>query len=62
MPLILTQHLLIFFKKLEDPIMTDRYGHLYGELDLRKGKPTLIQPFFFILRRLMLAVAIVIVN
>ena len=36
------------------------YGHLYEELDLRIGKLALIQPLFFIGRRFMLAIAIVI--
>ena len=42
MPFVLIQYLLIYFKELEEPSMTDKYGHLYGELDLRKGKLTLI--------------------
>ena len=42
--------------------MARTYGSVYEELDLRQGAQTLTQPFFFIFRRMMLAVAIVIMN
>jgi len=40
--------------------MTKVYGHVYNELDLRVGKTALIQPLFFIGRRFMLAIAVVV--
>ena len=42
--------------------MIERFGDLYYELNLNGSKMVLIQPVFFILRRLMMAIAIVIVN
>ena len=62
MPILLVKHLLRFFERLDDKMMINRYGNLYDELDLRVGKIALVQPFFFLLRRLMLAFAIVIFN
>ena len=61
-PVLLIQHLIRFFQELDEKNMRNQYGHLYEELDLRVGKMALIQPLFFILRRLMLAIVIAIIN
>ena len=43
-------------------MMRHKYGALYEELDLRAGKKILFVPGFFLLRRMMLAIAICIVG
>ena len=42
--------------------MRKKYGALYEELDLRAGKKILYVPGFFLLRRMMLAIAICLVG
>ena len=62
LPLLLTRYLRKHFKRLKDPKMIARYGDVYLELNLSGSKMVLLQPVFFIFRRLMLAIAIVVFN
>ena len=59
MPIFLSRTLIRAFTTLHETHMMRTYGHLYDELDLRVGKLALVQPLFFIVRRFMLAIAIV---
>ena len=61
-PIILARYLIKNWNRLSEPKMITRYGNLYNELDLKSSKIVLSQPAFFLLRRLMIAIAIVIVN
>ena len=58
LPLTLVGKLLCNFKYLEEPRFKQDYGALYEELDTSAGKKILFQPSFFLLRRLLLAIAV----
>ena len=62
LPLILTRYLTKHFYTLKNAKMMARYGDVYHELNLSGSKMVLLQPVFFILRRLMMAIAIVVFN
>ena len=42
LPIALTQHLIRFFRDLEESQMSQQYGSVYSELDLRVGKIALV--------------------
>ena len=42
--------------------MVKRYGRLYEELKLKRGSVIFLQPAFFLLRRLILAIAVVLLS
>ena len=58
-PALMLRYLVKNFNRLNDRIIKRKYGKMYDELNIRGSKVVLVQPFFFLLRRLMLAVAIV---
>ena len=62
LPFLLTKYLVKRFANLKDEYMVKRFGNAYNELDLSKSKSVLVWPVFFIMRRFMLAIAVVIVN
>ena len=57
-PAILMGRLWFSFKHLEEPRFKRDYGKLYEELNPLAGKTILFQPSFFLLRRLLLAIAV----
>ena len=59
-PFILIKHTYSNFKLLNKKLMKDRVGAIYEELRLKSGKAVLLQPSFFLVRRFVLAFAVVI--
>jgi len=49
----------IYFKKQSMENKRTRHSEIYNQLDLRKGRDVLLQPFWFLVRRLLLALAVV---
>lgn len=62
MPVLMLSHVNHHFARLNDQLIKKRVGSVYEELDIRKGKKILIQPMFFLLRRLVLGYAVVYMN
>lgn len=62
LPVIFINILRQNFADLKLPKMQGKYGALYEELNLKAGKVALLVPTFFLLRRMMLAIAIVTVG
>ena len=58
-PVLAAKSLVKYFDLLKVRRMKRAYGNAYSQLDLRVGKIVLIEPLFFLLRRLMIAIAIV---
>ena len=58
-PFLIFRYVTYHFTKLNEQLVKKRVGTVYDELDLRKGKKILIQPVFFLLRRIVLAYTIV---
>lgn len=50
------------FSKLGQKSMKQKYGTLYEDLRLKSGRMVLMQPTFFLVRRVLLGVAICLVN
>ena len=50
------------FEKLEEDVQKGKYGAFYDELKLKEGKKVLWVPSFFLLRRMLLGIAICIVG
>jgi hypothetical protein len=46
------------FAKLEDPEFKAKYGAMYKDLDTKRGRLIALQPFFFYLRRFLLAIMV----
>ena len=61
-PYLVIRYTYVNYSTLEDNKMRKRFGELYENLQLKSGKIVFLQPAFFLLRRLMLAFAIVIVQ
>ena len=57
-PAIFICKLMLSFKHLEEPRLQRAYGKLYEDLNLSTGRIILFQPSFFLLRRLLLAIAV----
>ena len=62
LPTIFINRLNANFKKLSSKKLTEKYGPLYEELKLKAGKKVLFVPSFFLLRRMLLGVAICLVG
>ena len=50
------------YSELDTPFMRRHYGNLYEELNLKEGEKVLLQPIFFLVRRMQLALAVVVVT
>jgi len=59
-PFIMLRHAVRNFHALETDVMKRKYGALYEDLKLAQGKMVFLQPGFFLVRRLMLAIAVVV--
>ena len=62
LPIVFIWQLKKNFDKLKHPEMRLKYGALYEELKLSRGRTILYAPGFFLMRRMLLAVAISGVN
>ena len=58
-PYIMIRHAVRNFHTLENRVMKRRYGALYNDLKLAQGNMIFLQPGFFLVRRLILASAVV---
>lgn len=58
LPIFFIWQLVRNFKNLEETRYVRKFGALYEELNLSRGKKTILVPGFFLLRRMLLAVAI----
>jgi len=58
-PYLVIRHTVVHFDSLVDKKMQVRFGHLYENLRLNGSKTVFLQPTFFLLRRLILAIAFV---
>jgi len=47
------------YRDLDDPITKKKYGSFYRDLRLIEGKSVLLQPIWFLMRRFILAMAVV---
>ena len=50
---------LLDFDRLGDEVMEQKYGSFYSELRLKSGKAVLMHPAFFLVRRLIVAIAVI---
>ena len=61
-PVYLFTLLTKYFKHIHKKYFLRTYGALYDQINLEEGPKVLLLPLFFLLRRLMLAISVVILN
>ena len=61
-PLILLCQVKSNWKNLDQSGWKKSHGHLYNDLNIKNGPVVLLQPGFFLLRRLLLAIAVCLVG
>ena len=61
-PIAVFTFLIKKFRKLQDKQLSSRFKILYERLELKKGIIVLIQPIFFLLRRLILTLSVVLLD
>ena len=61
-PLLYGYYLLSIFEKLRLTKVRERHGAFYDQLNLRSGKMVLLQPMWFLVRRLLLAIIVVLLR
>ena len=61
-PIAVFTFLIKKFRKLQDKQLSSRFKILYERLELKKGIIVLIQPIFFLFRRLILTLSVVLVD
>jgi len=61
-PLLYGNYLLSKFDQLLHANVRERHGTFYDELNLRNGRMVLLQPVWFLVRRLLLAIIVVLLN
>ena len=59
-PIYLFTLLTKYFEHISKKYFLRTYGALYDEVNLEEGPKVLLQPLFFLLRRMLLAIAVVI--
>ena len=58
LPIVFTLIMIKQSGRLDDPTVKEKYGEIYEGLNLKRGKKLAIQPLFFFMRRLLLAIAV----
>jgi hypothetical protein len=58
-PVTFATILLKNWKKLDTDVMKEKFGHLYENLNLKRGKLVILEPVTFLLRRALLAYIVI---
>jgi len=61
-PIVESTYLVFVFDKLTEKDVQARHGAFYEELNLKKGRLVLVQPVWFLVRRFILGVTVVLLN